>query len=120
MRKTHFSMYYLAGYLLPTGLLLMINPTLVFKLLFSNGSYGEVLPRFVGMLLFGIGMIIVQVIRHHIEALYPTTLLVRIFFSVGLIGFYLQTRDPFFLAVLAVVSFGLLLTGASYLSERGK
>ena len=45
-------------------------------------------------------------------------LLVRAFFLVCIATFYAMTRDPFFLVLLAVVGFGFVWTGLSYLSER--
>jgi hypothetical protein len=44
--------------------------------------------------------------------------LVRAFFLVCIATFYAMTRDPFFLVLLAVVGFGFVWTGLSYLSER--
>ena len=56
MKKTRFSLFYLAGYLIPAGVLLLIAPTFSTKLLLSNGNYGEVYPPLAGMLLIGIGI----------------------------------------------------------------
>ena len=49
MKRTHFSLYYLIGYAIPSGLLLLIAPQVAFRLLLSNGAYGDVLPRLLGM-----------------------------------------------------------------------
>ena len=43
MKKTRFSLFYLAGYLIPAGLLLLLAPTFSTRLLLSNGNYGDVL-----------------------------------------------------------------------------
>ena len=115
MRRTRLSLFYLAGYLLPTGLLLLVAPRVTLRLLQSNGDYGsDVFVRVAGLLLLAIGIIVVQIIRRRVEALYPTTLLVRALFLVAFLGFYLQTRDPLFLVILGVVGLGFLLTGTSY------
>ena len=113
MKKTRFSLFYLAGYLIPAGLLLLIAPTFSTRLLLSNGNYGDVFPRLAGMLLIGIGVLVVQIIRFHLDMLYTT-----IFFCACFIVFYLMSRDPFFLVLLAIVAFGLVLTGTSYLLDR--
>ena len=84
MRRTRLSLFYLAGYLLPTGLLLLVAPRVTLRLLQSNGDYGsDVFVRVAGLLLLAIGIIVVQIIRRRVEALYPTTLLVRALFLVA-------------------------------------
>ena len=118
MKKTRFSLFYLAGYLIPAGLLLLLAPTFSTRLLLSNGNYGDVFPRLAGMLLIGIGVLVVQIIRFHLDMLYTTTLAIRLFFCVCFIVFYLMSSDPFFLVLLVIVAFGLVLTGTSYLRDR--
>ena len=118
MKKTRFSLFYLAGYLIPAGLLLLVAPTFSTRLLLSNGDYGNVFPRLAGMLLIGLGILVVQIIRFHLDMLYTTTLAIRLFFCVCFIIFYLMSQDPFFLMLLAIVAFGLILTGTSYLLDK--
>ena len=119
MRRTHLSLYYLLSYLTFGGLGLAVAPGLAMKLLFSNVDYGDVLPRLVGMLMLGLAMIVAAIIRLRIEPMYPVTLLVRLFFLVGLMGLFLYARDPFFLAIFTIVLVGVLITGANWLRERG-
>ena len=120
MGRTHLSMYYLAGYLLFAGVMLIVAPTFVLKLLLSNGDYGDVLPRLLGVVLFALGVFIVQVIRLHLTQLYTTTLAVRIVI-LAVIGYlYAVSSDPFFLVLLAIVGLGVILTGASFLLDRGQ
>jgi len=69
MQRTHMSLYYLIGYLIPGGTALLTFPQLTLKLFFSNTDYGDVLPRLVGMLMLALGIIILQVVRHRLEAL---------------------------------------------------
>ncbi len=118
MKKTRFSLFYLTGYLIPAGLLLLLAPTFSTKLLLSNGDYGDVFPRLAGMLLIGIGVLVVQIIRLHLDMLYTTTLVIRLFFCVCFIAFYMMSRDPFFLVLLVIVAFGRILTGTSYLLDK--
>jgi hypothetical protein len=119
MNRTRLSLYYLAGYLTFAGLALLLVPTFALKLLLSNGDYGEVFPRLAGMLLVGLAILITQIIRHRVEVLYPTTLVVRLFFLVVFAYLYLSSNDPFFLVVFGIVALGVILTGYSYLTERG-
>ena len=101
MRRTHLSLYYLAGYLLPAGLLLLIAPL-----------------RLAGLLLVALGILIVQIIRHRVEILYTTTLVVRSVISLGLFSLLVSTGNPFFGVVLLIVLVGIALTGMSYLIDR--
>jgi len=119
MRRTRLSLFYLAGYLLPTGVLLLVAPDLSLRLLLSNGDYGsDVFLRVAGLLLLAIGIIIVQIIRLRAEVLYSTTLMVRAVFVVGFLGFYRYTHDPLFLVILGVVGLGVVLTSTSYWLDR--
>lgn len=119
MNRTRLSLYYLAAYLTFAGLALLLVPTFALKLLLSNGDYGDVFPRLAGMLLVGLAILITQIIRHRVEVLYPTTLVVRLFFLVVFAYLYLTSSDPFFLVVFGIVALGVILTGYSYLTERG-
>jgi uncharacterized protein YjeT (DUF2065 family) len=118
MRRTHLSLYYLAGYLLPAGVLLLTVPEFARKLLLSNRDYDDAPFRLVGVLLIVLGIIIVQISRHRIEVLYPPTVVVRVLICHTLIAIYLETNDPFFLVILAIVVFGIALTTWSYLTDR--
>jgi len=118
VNRTQLSLYYLAGYLLPAGALLLFVPEFATKLLLSNRAYDYAPFRLVGVLLIGLGIIIVQIIRHRIDVLYPTTVVVRILISATLIALYLETRDPFFLVVLAIVVIGIVLTATSFVLDR--
>jgi uncharacterized protein YjeT (DUF2065 family) len=77
MTKTRLSLFYLAGYLLPSGLGLLLAPRLTAKLLLSNAEYDTIMLRLAGMFLLGLGIIVVQLIRLRIEVLYSTTLVDR-------------------------------------------
>ena len=118
MRLTRLSLYYVVAYLAVAGLALLLVPQFALSLLLSNGSYGDVMPRFVGMTLIGIDILVFQIVRLRIEQLYATTLLVRIFFLVVLASLFVLSRDPFFLVVFAIVGIGVAVTGYNYLRER--
>ena len=118
MTRTRFSLFYLAGYLIPAGLLLLLAPTFSTRLLLSNGNYGEVFPRLAGMLLIGLGILVVQIIRLRLDQLYTTTLVIRLFFVVCLVVFYAMSGDPFFLVLVAIVGLGLIFTGISFYLDR--
>jgi hypothetical protein len=118
MHRTHLSLYYLVSYLTVAGLALLLAPGFALSLLLSNGDYGNVFPRLAGMLLLGLAILVGQIIRLRIEALYPTTLIVRLLFLVSFVFLFVISGDPFFLVVFAIVSVGVIVTGASYLLDR--
>jgi uncharacterized protein YjeT (DUF2065 family) len=118
MRRTYLSLYYLVGYLFPAGLLLFLVPAFATKLLLSNQEYPDAPFRLAGLVLIALGILIAQIIRHRIEVLYTTTLVVRAVLSLGLLSLLLSTGNPFFGVVLVIVLIGVALTGASYLADR--
>jgi uncharacterized protein YjeT (DUF2065 family) len=118
VNRTHLSLYYLAGYLIPAGTLLLLVPDFATKLLLSNRTYDDAPFRLAGVLLIGLGILVVQMIRHRLEVLYPTTIVIRLLISATLIWLYVRTSDPFFLVVLLVVVIGIGLTAASFVLDR--
>jgi hypothetical protein len=52
------------------------------------------MPRLLGVVLLALGLIMVQIIRHRVEALYLTTLGVRVVIIVGLAGLFVYSQDP--------------------------
>jgi hypothetical protein len=120
VNRTRMSLYYLAGYLTVGGCALLLVPDQALKLLLSNGNYGNVFPRLAGMLLSGLGLNIAGIIRARAQALYPATLVVRSYFVVCLLWFYLLSKDPFFLVVLGVVLIGMALTLTAFLADRSQ
>jgi uncharacterized protein YjeT (DUF2065 family) len=118
MKRTRLSLFYLAGYLLPTGLALAVQPQATMRLLQARGDYGDALPRFAGILLLALGILVAHIIWARAEALYPGTLAARIVILAGLVGLYWQTRDPFFAVVTVVVAVGFVLTLGCYVSDR--
>ncbi len=118
VRRTRLSLYYLAAYLVGAGIALIVAPSLALKLLFASGQYGDVLPRLLGVVLLALGIVIVQIIRHRVEVLYTTTLIVRTLIVAVLIGLFIYSHDPLFISLVVVVGFGMVLTGSSFLLDR--
>ncbi len=118
MTKTRFSLYYLASYLVMASLALIIAPQFAMKMLFSNGNYDNVMPHLVGVLLGALAIIVIQIIRLRVEAMYKVTLQVRVFIISGITGLYFYTYDPFFISLFVIVGLGIVYTGYSYYSEK--
>lgn len=120
LAKTRLSLYYLVTYLTLTGLGLMLAPAWTLKMLFASREYDDAMPRFVGIMMFALGLVVSQIIRVRVAELYPITVLVRSVIWLYVLWLYFHTGETFFAAVLGVLGFGILLTGGLYLSERGK
>jgi hypothetical protein len=118
MRRTHLSLFYLIGYLTFAGLALLLAPQFSLKLLFSNGDYGDVLPRLVGTFVLALAAIVIQIVRFRLEVLYTTILAVRGGMLVIFLALYFYSHDPLFITLLVVVGFGVALTGVSYWLDR--
>ena len=116
--KTRLSLYYLTTYLFFTGVGLLFAPQFSLKLLLSTGHYENTFVQFTGAFMIALSVVVSQIIRHSVEVLYTTTLAVRVFFIVVIVWFYVQTQDPLFLVVLAVVALGVALTVTSYMLDK--
>ena len=118
MQRTRLSLFYLATYLPIAGLLLLFVPDFATKLLLSNRTYDDIFTRLAGALLLALGILVIQIVRHRVEVLYPWTVVIRIGLCAVLLALYLKTSDPFFVVIFVVVLIGLVLTGGTYLLER--
>ncbi len=118
MHKTRLSLWYLFSYLVFGGAGFLFFPAPVLAMFQSTGEYGLPMVRLAGVLLLGLAIIVLQVIRHRVEILYPTTLAVRLLILVVLAALYWTSRDPLFVILFGVVGLGVCLTGWIYLGER--
>jgi hypothetical protein len=114
MKKTHLSLYYLIGYLVPSGLCLLLIPQFTLKLLFSNADYGDIIPRLAGMLALALAVLVIQIVRLQIEALYTTILAVRGGMLLILLALFFYSQNPLFISLFVVVGIGFVLTGIGY------
>jgi hypothetical protein len=114
------SLFYLAGYLLPSGAMLVVAPKWVFTLLLSSqpDAYGDVVPRMTGALALALGTIVVQIIRYRLDMLHLTLVFVRLFLVACWIWLYGRTHDPFFVVLAIIVGVGMLLTATGIALER--
>jgi len=102
-------MFYLAGYLLSVGYLLMFIPQMTMNLLLTNYTYDDLGLRMGGVFLFAIGMIVVSMIINDASRMFLTTLFVRLI-TISLLVLYGIYRDPALLVISAVVIIGYILT----------
>jgi uncharacterized protein YjeT (DUF2065 family) len=115
--RVRLCIWYVAGYLVLSGLALLVSPRVALAAMLSNTDYGSVMPRWVGMLSVAMGTLVGQIVRLRIAALYPLSFFMPAAMLTGFVDLYLQSDNPLFLAVSAVVGIGVLATGTSMLFE---
>lgn len=116
--RTRLCLWYVASYLIVTGLALLVAPAASLRLMHSTVDYGEVMPRWVAMMSLALGTLIAQTVRHRLKVLYPLGFFMPAAMLAGFVGLYNLSSDPLFLAILAVVGLGVFLTGTSLLFDR--
>ena len=99
---------YLASYLLVGGLGFLAAPELTLRLLLSNGSYGDVMPRLVGVFMLALGGAVLEFVRARDYRYYRYAIVARIFIVATLTALYFKARDPLFLVLDVIVLVGLL------------
>src|SRR5262249_62108992 len=87
---------------------LLLVPELTLRLLLSDGSYGDVMPRLVGMFMLALGGVILQFVRARDYRYYRYIIVARIFIVVVQTALYFKAGDPLFLVLDAIVLVGLL------------
>jgi len=116
--RTRLCLWYVVGYLLVTGLALAVAPTAALRALQSSADYGDVMPRWVGMMSLALAALIAQTLRHRVVAMYPLGFFMPGAMLFGFVGLFLQSGDALFLVVAAVVLVGVAMTGISLWLDR--
>ena|SRR5687767_7391283 len=112
--RMRLSLFYPATYLVVSGAGLTFAPRVTLDMMFSTGDYNIAMVQMCGLFILGLAAIVIATIRHRLTALYPTLIGVRMLFCAGYVVLYDRTYDPFFLAVLGIVGFGLIVSCVSY------
>lgn len=102
------TLVYLASYLLVGGAAFLVLPEPTLRLLLSNGAYGDVMPRLVGMFMVALGGVVLQFVRARDYRYYRSTIAARVFIVVALAALYFRARDPLLIVLNAIVLVGLL------------
>ena len=84
--RTRLCLCYVAGYLLITGLALLIAPDASLRLMGSTADYGDVMPRWVAMMSLALGALIGQTVRHRLQVLYPLGFFMPAAMLAGFVG----------------------------------
>jgi len=105
-------MFYLAGYLLSVGFLLMFIPQMTMNLLLTNHTYDDLGLRMGGVFLFAIGMIVIENVSDDVVRARLITISLLVLY-----GIY---RDPALLVISAVVIIGYILTFIGWRKDTAK
>jgi len=87
---------------------LLFAPELTLRLMLSNGNYGDVMPRLVGVFMAALGGAVLQFVWAHDYRYYRYTIVARIFIVVAMTVLYIKAQDPLFLVLDTIVLIGLL------------
>jgi uncharacterized protein YjeT (DUF2065 family) len=118
MKRTRLSLFYVAAYLLQGGLGFLFFPSLSLQLFMATGTYSDLMVRFVGALLLGLAIFVIQLIRHRNADLYFTTLLARTPILIALAVLYVVHREPLMAVLFGIVGIGYVATGITYILDR--
>ena len=113
-------MFYLAGYLLSVGYLLMFIPQMTMNLLLTNHTYDDLGLRMGGVFLFAIGNDRrVHDYQRRVENVSDDVVRARLI-TISLLVLYGIYRDPALLVISAVVIIGYILTFIGWRKDTAK
>jgi uncharacterized protein YjeT (DUF2065 family) len=118
MERTRRSLYYVVVYLMSGGIGFLFAPQLSLQLFFSTGQYDDSMLRMLGIMLFTLAIMVLQIARHRVEILYPTTLAVRSMILVVMAILYLRAGDPMYLILCFIVALCYFNTLFSFLLDN--
>ena len=108
MKAKRLTLSYLTTYLAIGGIGLAFFPSQTLKLFFSNGDYGDVMPRIVGMFMCALSFLIFRIVKNEDWQYYPISIYVRSAIVLFLFWIYSRSCDPLFLVLNGIVLVGLI------------
>lgn len=102
-----WTLTYVVGYLTVGGLGFALVPGVTRDLFLSNREYDDVGFRLAGMLMVGLAILIAAILHYRDGKYYPVSIVVRGAFVVFMFALYVDTQDPMFLVIDAIVLVGL-------------
>jgi uncharacterized protein YjeT (DUF2065 family) len=112
------TLIYLASYLIIGGIGFGFIPEMVLKIFMSSGTYGDIMPRVVGMFMIVLGFLITLFIKNVDYKYYLPTIIARSFIVIFLGALYFNTDDPLFIILNIIVLIGLLPSIFIYLKDK--
>lgn len=114
------TLIYLTTYLAIGGIGLAFFPLQILKLFFSNGDYGDIMPRLVGMFMGALSYIIFRIVRNEDWQYYSVTIYVRSIIVLFLFWLHYKSQDPLFLVLNGIVLIGLVPSIVIHLKTNDK
>ena len=108
MKAKKLTLTYVVIYLAIGGLGFMFFPKQVLKLFLSNGDYGDIMPRMVGMFMCALSFLIFRIVKNEDWHYYLSTIYVRTGIVITMGWLYFKSQDPMFLVVTGIVLVGLI------------
>ncbi len=108
MKARKLTLTYLTTYLAIGGIGFALFPYQTLKLFFSNGDYGDIMPRVAGMFMCALSFLIFRILRNKDWKYYTATIYVRSVIVPFLFWMYYKSNDPMLLVVNSIVLVGLI------------
>ena len=112
-----YTLMYLASYLLVGGVGFAFAPDIALRMFMSSGSYGDIMPKMVGMFMIVLGFLIALIVKREDYYYYLPTIIARTFIVLFMGTLYIRTRDPLFLIINIIVLVGLIPSYFVYFRE---
>ena len=116
MKKITFT--YLASYLIIGGIGFAFIPELTLKIFFSNGEYGDIMPRVAGMFMVALGGLIATMTINQDFRYYVYSVYIRTAMTAFILWLFYVSKDPLFITIIIIVLIGLLPSWYTYLTKR--
>lgn len=118
MKAKKLTLTYLSAYLAIGGIGFALFPAQILKLFFSNGDYGDIMPRITGMFMCALSFLIFRILRNEDWKYYPATIYVRSAIVLFLFWLFYKSDDPMLLVINGIVLIGLIPSIAVQLGNR--
>ena len=99
---------YLSSYLTLGGIGFAFFPQFTLDLFFSNGEYGDIMPRVAGMFMVALGGLVGCMAGNNDLRYYNYSVFIRTAMTAFIIWLYTITADPLFITILVIVLIGLI------------
>ena len=108
LKAKKLTLTYVTTYLAIGGIGFALFPYQILELFLSNGNYGDIMPRMVGMFMCALSFLIFRIIKNEDWKYYSATIIVRSVIVLFLFWLYYKSNDPMLLVVNTIVLAGLI------------
>ena len=99
---------YLVTYLAIGGIGFALFPAETLALFFSNGDYGDIMPRMVGLFMSALSFLLYNMLKKSDWSYYSATIYLRSAIVLFLTWMYFKSNDPLFITINVIVLIGLI------------